>query len=53
MCRPFFCKVKMALETRQGFEFAGYIGCLGLDFLHANTIGLGLGKPGLQPFAGG
>ena len=49
----FFGQMEVALQARDLFKFVGQVRRLGLDLLHANTIGSGLGKPGLQAFAGG
>ena len=46
-------KMKMPPEAGDLFETAAQVGRLRLQFLHANTIRQGQGKPLLQAFAGG
>ena len=45
--------MKVPLQARQLLEFALHIGGLCLDLLHANTIRLHCGDPGLHAFASG
>ena len=47
-----FGKMKMTLQSCQGLKFAGHIGRLCFNLLHANTIRIVLSNPSLHPFGG-
>src|SRR6185312_7009442 len=49
----FFGQLEMPLEARQFFEASRQVRGLGLDLLHANTIGAMAGQPAFDPLAGG